>query len=365
MWYKPYGKTGKEISVVSFGGMRFPDHKDWEVSARIVRHAHSKGINYFDTAPGYGKSEDIFGVAFRKMDRSTFYVSTKSMASDAKGLRADLEKSLQRMGVDYLDFFHIWCLVAPKSWTERKTGGAVAEAQKLQKEGLFRHLVVSAHLAGKDLREVLEDGVFEGATLGYCAINFPYRQEAVDAAGKLGLGVVAMNPIGGGIIPKNAERFGFLRGPEDPSVVAAAIRFVVSDPSVTSALVGFSSNEHVDQAVRAVEGFRPYDRQRIRQLQSRITESFNGLCTGCGYCLPCPQGVDIPRMMDAYNHKLIGSGEDKEITNRLKWHWGLEAKDAAACALCGKCEETCTQHLPIMERMKHIAALAEADKPKT
>ncbi len=357
MWTKPYGSTGKDVSVVSFGGMRFDKNQDHETNAGVVRHAFDRGVNYFDTAPGYADSEDIFGVAFREMPRDEFLVATKSMKSDGAALRRELETSLRRMGVEKIDFFHIWCLKAPEEWEQRKSGGAVDAAMKAKAEGLVEHVVCSSHMAGPELREVLAEGYFEGVLLGYCAINFPYREEAVRAAGELGLGVVTMNPLGGGIIPQNRERFDFLRGPEDRSVVEAAVRFNVSHLEITSALVGFTTTDQVDEVVDAVEGFEPWPAERIDAVREQVVESFDELCTGCGYCLPCPQGVNIPRMMDAYNHKILQGG-DQAIVNRLKWHWGLTLADAEACSLCGQCEPRCTQKLPIRKRMEEIQAIA-------
>jgi hypothetical protein len=364
MLYKRYGKTGKEISAIGFGGMRFANPEDIDANARIVLHAYRRGINYFDTAPSYckDKSEEIIGAAVKRMDRRRIYVSTKSMESDGKKLRGNLERSLKRLNVDRIDFFHIWCVVTMDAWKERKAGGAVAAAQKAREEGLISHLAVSSHLSGGDLRKVLEEGIFEGATLGYCALNFPYRQEAIDAAGKMKLGVVTMNPLGGGLIPKHAKRFDFIRSPKDPSVVAAALRFNVSQPAVTCALVGFTTIEHVDEAVAAIDNFQPHDARRIRAMREKILDSFEGFCTGCGYCLPCPEGIDVPRMMDAYNLAIL-RGKIQAAADRLNWHWDLTPADAKACSLCGACEERCTQHLPIRDRLKEIAGIP-SEKPK-
>ncbi len=89
--------------------------------------------------------------------------------------------------------------------------------------------------------------------------------------------------------------------------------------------------------------------------------SFNSLCTGCGYCLPCPMNINVPQFMDAYNMKLLQDGKPQDAINRLKWHWGADNLAAKTCSLCGQCETKCTQHLPIRDRMKEIANV-EPDK---
>lgn len=362
MWYKPYGKTGKEVSVIGFGGMRFPKPAETEAMAEIVHYAHNKGINYFDTAPYYcdDKSEEIMGCAFKTMKRNTYYVSSKCGEADGGKFRASLEKSLKRLGVDYVDFFHVWCLLWPNQLKERTDGGAIAAALKAKEEGLIKHVVVSTHLNGDDIAAVLDTGHFEGLTIGYNALNFPFRQKGLEAAQKHNIGVATMNPLGGGLIARNAERLGFLKAPGDRSVVEAALRFNVSQPAITMALVGFSGNQEIDQAVAAVENFTPYSAEHIEKVKAQISKSFDGFCTGCEYCLPCPANISIPRLMDGYNQKILG-GNDQDVLNRLKWHWNVPASQAAECIQCGQCEDQCTQHLPIRERLAMIAGLQPAE----
>jgi predicted aldo/keto reductase-like oxidoreductase len=358
MWYKPYGQTGHQVSVIGFGGMRFPQPQDPQAMADLVRYAHDRGINYFDTAPIYcdDKSEEIMGRAFQGMPRDSFYCSSKCGSARGDELRQSLERSLRRLGLETIDFYHIWCLLHPRQLQERIEGGAIAAAVQAKEQGLIRHLVVSTHLPGDEIAKVLASGYFEGMTLGYNALNFPFRSEGVAAAQRLGLGVVTMNPLGGGMIPRNAERLAFLMGPGDRSVTEAALRFNVSQPGITVALVGFAERREIDQAVAAVDGFTAYPPAHIDRLKSRVRDSFNGFCTGCGYCLPCPSEVEIPKFMDSYNQSILdGTG----ILQWLKGHWNLGPADAAACTQCGHCEDSCTQHLPIRDRLAQIAALTE------
>ncbi len=361
MWYKPYGSTGKQVSVIGFGGMRFPKPDDLDAMAEVVLHAHQRGINYFDTAPHYcnDKSEAIMGRAFRAMPRDSFYCSSKCGSARGDEFRQSLERSLDRLGVNTIDFFHVWCLLKPEQLAQRVAGGAIGAALRAREEGLIRHVVVSAHLDGPNIQRVLEAGYFEGITLGYNVLNFPFRAQGLAAAEKLHLGVATMNPLGGGMIPKQADRLSFLKGPNDKNVVEAAIRFNVSHSAVTLALVGMGSKEEVDAAVDAVKDFQPYTAEHIEKIKAHISKEFDGFCTGCGYCMPCPANLSIPQLMDAYNQKILsGNGDGKAVANRLKWQWGLSPELAADCLQCGKCEEACTQHLNIRERLEYIAGLA-------
>lgn len=367
MLTKPYGRTGKQIPVIGFGGMRFETPGDIDASAALVRYAYDKGVRYFDTAPSYcqGNSEIIMGRGLAGLNRDDYFISTKSGKPSGDAVRKDLEQSLQKMNIDQIDFFHIWCVVTLDEWKERVQGGAVAAAIKAKEEGLVKHLAISSHLRGNQLAEVLKQAPFEGVLLGYCAINFPYRQVAIDSAGEMGLGVVTMNPLGGGLIPQNAQRLDFIRSPQDKTVVEAALRFNISHPAVTCALVGFSNTQHIDQACQAVQDFTPYPVEHLEQVQEKILSSFNDLCTGCGYCLPCPKGIKTPQMMDVYNQLILSGGDTQSVLNRLKWHWNVCGNPIEECVQCGLCEKRCTQHLPVQERLQEIAQIVSSDRSQS
>jgi predicted aldo/keto reductase-like oxidoreductase len=354
---KIFGATGERLGAIGFGGMRFSDPRDPARCADLLRYAHTRGIDYFDTAPFYceDQSEAIFGLALSGLPRESFRVSTKSSAADGVRLRADLERSLERLRLDRIDFFHIWCLMSRQDWDSRLAGGALDAAQRAQQDGLVRHLVCSSHLPGAEIADVLACGAFAGVTLGYNAVNFPYRAPAVRAAAELGLGVVAMNPLAGGLIPRNPGRFAFLAEPGEGSVVAGALRFLLADPSVTVALVGFATEREVDEAVAAAADVRDVSPGRAAALRAQVEERFDQICTGCGYCLPCPVGIPIPRLLDVYNVRLLG-GDDGEVQARYRWHWNISEDLVGACTDCGDCEPRCTQHLPIRERMRSLPA---------
>ncbi len=358
MQYRTYGQTGKQVSVIGFGGMRFEDPKDTKQAVELVHYAYERGVNYFDTAPAYCNdlSESLMGEAFRDMDRDSFFVSTKSGAPQGDALRRDLEKSLERMGIEKIDFFHIWGVLSLEAWEQRKRGGAVAAALKAREEGLVEHVVFSTHMPGEEMLSVFEEHVMEGVTLGYNAINFPLRKRGLQGAAAAGLGVVTMNPLGGGLIPQFEEKFQFIKKDPADTIVQAALRFNLSHAEITSCLVGFKNREEVDAALKALDQFEPYGGEEVKRMEQEIEDAFDGLCTGCQYCMPCPAGLMIPQLMDGYNHMMLYHDE-QQVINRMHWHWWLKPETAAACTECGECEDKCTQHLPIIERMKEMAKL--------
>ncbi|MHC4637492.1 MAG: aldo/keto reductase [Planctomycetota bacterium] len=359
MLYHKYGTTGIDVSAIGFGGMRFEDQEDADSCASLMKAAYDAGINYFDTAPGYGKSEELFGVAFKEMkktrDEKPFYVSTKSWQADPGEVRRDLEQSLEKMGLEYIDFFHVWYLLSLEEYRTRKANGVLKQFERLKDEGLIKHICVSTHMDGSDVSELMRDYPFEGILLGYSAMNFGYRQAGIEAAAELGRAVVVMNPLGGGIIPRHPVRFSFVRTREDETVVEGALRFLLNDPRITISLVGLSNLEQLAEAVSAVDGYRPISGEKVQEIRDSLTEGFNELCTCCRYCEDCPEEIPVPKLMDVYNHHIL-QGDLKGTFQRMTLVWGIKADTDhfSRCTECGKCESLCTQKLPIIERLKIV-----------
>ena len=362
MIYHTHPSTGLQLSAIGFGGMRFENTNDPDSCAELLMAAYQAGINYFDTAIGYDKSEEMFGHALKEMKKTRnerpFYVSSKTFAGTRDDLRRDIETSLTRMGLDYIDFYHFWCLLSPEIYQQRKS--ILKEFEALKDEGLIRHICVSTHMSGADTAVMLRDYPFESVLLGYSAMNFLFRESGLDAASAAKIGVIVMNPLGGGIIPQHPERFEYLKTTEDETVVEAALRFLISDERITTSLVGFSNMAQLQQALSAVEGYSPRSKEQLAKMRLGMKESFNELCTGCQYCDHCPVGLPVPKLMDAYNQYLL-SDNRQDIANRLNWHWGLlkERGYYEQCTECGQCEQACTQHLPIIQRIKEVADAAE------
>ncbi len=367
MIYHPYGTTGIQLSAIGFGGMRFPDQQDVDGCAALVKKAWDLGITYFDTAIGYGQSEALFGAAFKEMKQQRqekpFYVATKTNKAEPGEIRRELETSLERMGLEQIDFYHVWCVMDRNSFMNRRRKGALQAFEQLQREGLIRHICVSSHMTGAEIEWMLEEYPFAGILLGYSVMNYAYRDQGISAAARLGRGVVIMNPLGGGIIPQHPERFDFVRTRPEESVVQGALRFLLNDARITTALVGFSNQAQLEEAVAATEGFAGVSEAALQEIRTHLSASFDTLCTGCGYCDHCPEGVPVPKMMDSYNQYML-SGKPDHIAERLGWHWGISRKSPVfdLCSECGQCEEACTQKLPIRERLKEIKRLAQKNR---
>ena len=365
MYYKEYGNTGIQVSAIGFGAMRY-DEEDvkaerFAACAEIPLYAFEHGINYWDTAPWYcdDKSEEITGIAVSQVPRDRIYLSSKQNFGTVFGdptrdnFFKRLELSLKRLQTDYIDFYHLWCLLDLQAY-EKGMEQLYRYFEEAKSQGMIRNIVFSSHMQGNDIETVIESGKFRGMLIGYNALNYQFRQSGLEKAYSNGMGVVAMNPLGGGVIPQNPEIFKYLTEGTDLNVAEAALRFVASHKEVTITLNGCTTKDQVDQAVRAVQGLEEKPAKEIVAHYANLGTALNDLCTGCGYCDACPVHIPIPKLMDAYNHKIF-SGEIKSAYQRCDWHWGIKPALAADCISCGYCEKECTQHLNIIERLKEIA----------
>ncbi len=372
MIYKQYGKTGKNVSAVGFGGMRFDLSLGQEKNADILQYAYDKGINFFDTAPGYSEdqSEDIFGIFCERLkgEREKINICTKCMpfrAPTKAEAIAVVEKSLKRLKTDYIDFFYTWCIRKRGHYEEAIAAGGFYEGlQECKEKGLIKHLTISSHLQGNELKGILDEGRFEGVLLGVNVLNFPFRWPAVQSAYESGYGVVAMNPLAGGAIPKNEKALGFL-AQSGETATEAALRFCISCPQITVTLNGFTNTGHIDTACKAADSATPFTDEEIERVKKNVGANMDALCTGCGYCLKeCPKHIPIARYLQMYNEKIFEAKNEEEMIKAMEHHynWGVLVErfaDAKDCVKCHRCEEACTQHLNIMERLDEIATIQE------
>ena len=361
MIYREYGQTGKKVSILGFGGMRFKNIDDHDECAAMMLAAAEGGVNYFDTAPGYfeTKSETVFGKGFAQMRKANlpYFSATKTFKSAGDDIRREIDGQLKRLDIDFIDFYHIWCITALDNWQSRKKDGVLQTFSKLKEEGLIKHICISSHLIKDEIKELLLEDVFEGVLFGYSAYNFKSRQAAFDAIKEKNLGAVVMNPLGGGIINRHPQLFSFLQRPGE-NITAAALRFLWDHPEISTTLVGFKTMEHVKEALAAIDGYRPRTAAELEAVKAKAGASLEGICTGCAYCDKCPEGIPIPQLMDAYNQKILGYKNGKDlIGDRLYWHWDIDSAIAGKCTACALCSKSCTQQIDIIERLKEIAQL--------
>jgi predicted aldo/keto reductase-like oxidoreductase/Tfp pilus assembly protein PilF len=359
MQLREYGKTGKKVSLLGFGTSRFfpEDYATEPGKEKLVRllvKANDMGINYFDTWHDYGNGqcEEVLGTALKRM-QGDVYVATKSHGCllDADETRRRLEASLRRLQVEKIHFYHMWRILHMDHFRAyTRPGGPYEGALRAKHEGLIDHICFSAHCDGATIAEIASSGYFEGVMLGYNIINFKYREEGLRAAATAGLGVAIMNPLAGGILPRNTQAFSF--AVEDgEKITDLALNFCTSDAAVSVVLSGMANEKELENNLHVAENAAGLSRQRIDELRSRLTEEFNFLCNGCRYCEGCPNDIAIHKYMLSYNDYILHS---PQAFFQSVGSWELPSSEPLPCSHCGLCEEKCSQHIPIR---KHIDAI--------
>ncbi len=362
MNYTTYGKTGETVSLLGMGGMRWNKEISDDAAVAALRRANGLGVNYFDTAPGYcdDRSESILGKALEDMPTDNWLVATKGPNSLSESeVRKKIETSLKRLGVDRIDFYFLWCIITLDAYENAKrSGGCLDGILKAHEEGLVKHVGISSHMESAGLRKIVDDDIFEFLMVPYNAINFGQREEGVRYAVEHGLGIAAMNPLHGGIIAQYKDKLSIFEG-SDRNGVEEGLRFCIESPYIDIALSGMNTVEQVEENIGYAD---KYDKLTAEQFETHVEElrsSFDAMCTSCAYCVPgCPENIFIPAYMEVYNHYLL-TGDIEGTKKRLSWHkqFGLlngREETTSSCIECGACEETCTQYLDVMSRLKWL-----------
>lgn len=378
MIYREFGKTGKKVSVLGMGCSRFlPEQyktsEGMQRCADLIVKAWENGVNYFDTAPSYcdWKSEEIVGIAMKRIKGKAFISCKSSSTMDvtADALRRRLDTSLKKMNVSKITFYNMWGILNYEQYLDViKTGGPYEGALAAKKEGLIEHICFSAHCTGAEIERILEDDLFEGITIGYNAINFKFREQGLAAAKRKGIGVATMNPLYGGVIPANGNRFDFIRNNRKQTLAQSALLFNASHEEISVVLSGIANAHDLQENLLAFEENNIFSSDKIADIKEKIQTEFDSLCTGCNYCTGCPEGLKVNQLMLAYNQILLtGEREEGKKTDFVVqefrkymydvWRYGAET--VFNCRKCGYCAKKCTQHLPIIERIEEINQLAE------
>lgn len=384
MQYRTLGQTGANVSVLGFGAMRLPQLEDGtcdiEQSIPLLRKGLDLGINYIDTAYVYikGTSEVAVGQAIKGYDREKLYLATKIPVGKAEDATAEvwrgkLQESLSRFDTPYIDFilFHglTW-----EAYTNHvsQPGMALDEAKKAQAEGLVRHICFSSHDTPQNIIKLIDTGEFASMLVQY---NFLARdnEPAIAHAGERGMGVVVMGPVAGGRLAIPEGVFEDKEGLLEVKTPELALRFVWNHPAVTVALSGMNEESQITENASAAKRAGEMSAQENAEIQRLVEENqklADLYCTGCAYCMPCPNNVNIPENFRYMNwFRVWGMEEEaKKAYARLSeegtwgpWVGRIEGLNAEECVECGACEPKCPQNIPIIEQLAEVAKTLGSD----
>ncbi len=384
MLYRDFGKTGEKVSVLGFGCMRLPiigddpTCVDQENAINMIRYAVDQGVNVIDTAYPYhsssldhgGASEPIVAKALKDGYRDKVKIATKLpswMIETREDMDKYLNEQLERLETDYIDFYMIHG-INKTYWENLKELGFDKFLDQAIADGRIKHAGFSFHHRIELFKEVVDQYDWSFCLIQYNYLDRDYQAgtEGLEYAYHKGLGVAVMEPLRGGQlavnIPEDVQEV-FDSSDVKRSPAEWALRWVWNHPEVSVVLSGMGTMDQIKENLKIAEEAQP---NSLTDEELKITDQAKSIfddklkinCTGCGYCLPCPNGVSIPENFAKYNdYFLFGSPETKDVY--LFHYMGLimENERAEVCTECGICEEHCPQNIPIIQELKKVKEL--------
>lgn len=376
MRYRTMGKTGVEVSNLGFGCMRLPvidgkpDRIDYPKATELLHYAIDQGVNYIDTAWFYhatqfgqpGMSEPFVGEALGGGWRDRVNLATKlpqQLVKERDDMDRFLEKQLERLQTDHIDFYLVHG-VNGDTWDRMRDLGVREFLDGAKADGRIRHASFSYHGQPEDFARVVDDydgWAFAQIQYNYMDVDYQAGHNGLLYAAEKGLGIVVMEPLRGGSLAKNVPQeiqAVFDETGEQRTPAEWALRYVWNEPGVSTVLSGMNELDQVIENLAAAERGAPnalsaediavFDKAR-EAMRSKIKVE----CTKCGYCQPCPYGVDIPGCFAALNTSHMWD-------NKNPWQAGYTAVagKAGLCEECGQCETMCPQDLPIPDLLKEV-----------
>jgi len=375
MLFRTVPKTGDRLSILGFGCMRLPSKNggiDEARAIRQIRHAIDSGVNYLDTAPAYhlGKSEQVLGKALQDGYREKVRIATKLPHWEVRD-RADMDRilsgQLRTLGTDHIDYYLLHSL-SKESWEKMKNLGVPEFLDQAKAAGTIKNAGFSFHGTLSAFKEIVDAYDWQ-----FCQIQYNFLDENNQAgtqglryaAGK-NLAVMVMEPLRGGNlagpVPDEIQRI-WDKAPIKRSAAEWGLRWVWNHPEVTVVLSGMNNEYHIDENLKAAgsalpESLTTDDLARISRVKETYLRLMKVGCTGCGYCMPCPVGIDIPGCFALYNAHHLFPKDRSTRFHYISRHGGIigDVSYAGLCRQCGKCAKACPQHLPIPELMKDVKA---------
>jgi predicted aldo/keto reductase-like oxidoreductase len=375
MKYRKFGKLDWKVSALGFGLMRLPiigrdaSKIDEEQAIKMIRYAVDQGVNYLDTAFGYhqGESEVVLGKALKDGYREKVRIATKLpvyRVEKQENLEEYFNTHLKRLQTDHIDFYLMHGL-REASWSKVKKFDIISWAEEKLDEGKINHIGFSFHDKLELFKEIIDNynWTFCQIQLNYMDTEYQAGLEGLRYAANKGLAVVVMEPIKGGklaVTPPQEVLDIWAKATRKRSPAEWALQWVWNLPEVSVVLSGMSNMRHIEENISYSDRSGPGALlEHELSLYEEVKDAYNKLgfigCTACQYCVPCPEGVDIPTILGQYNEYYM-SGGSEEIRKNY-WQNINPENHASKCIACGICEEKCPQHLPIRKFMNEATRL--------
>ena len=372
-------KKGEDVSLLGFGCMRWTrkgGRIDIEKAEKEVLKAVESGVNYFDTAYVYTGNEAALGEILKRNPglREKINIATKLphyLIKSKAGMEKMFQEELRRLGTDYIDYYLMHMLTDTDTWKNLCDMGVLDWILEKKRSGKIRNIGFSYHGHTEVFCNLID--VYDW---DFCQIQYNYMDEHSQAgrkglqyAAKKGIPVIIMEPLRGGrlvsMLPNEAKKI-FSSAAPDRTPAEWAFRWLYNQPEVTCVLSGMNSLAMVEENVRIASDTEPgsmtdEEMQVFEQVKEAISGKIRVNCTGCGYCMPCLKGVDIPGtfrcLNEIYTESRGGARREYLMTTAFR-----KNKSAASqCVKCGKCEKHCPQAIEIRKELS--AAVKELETP--
>ena len=362
-------RLGRDISILGFGCMRFTkkgNRIDLDKAEQEILAAYEAGVNYYDTAYIYDGSEVALGEILKRNGlRDHVYIADKLpqyLLKTPKAIDKYFEEHLKRLQTDHIDFYLMHMLGDLPAWEKLKKLGIEDWIDRQKKAGRITQIGFSFHGNTETFLEVLNAYDWD-----FCQIQYNYLDEntqagrkGLEAAHAKGIPVIIMEPLRGGklvsLLPDKAKRM-IHADPKHRTPAQLAFRWLWDQEAVTCVLSGMNSLKMVRENCETADGarvgeFDEADFRLIEKVKASINEKIKVGCTGCGYCMPCPKGIDIPAVFRCYNtmytEKRVAGWKEYLQTVALQ----KNSVFPSACIRCGKCASHCPQHLAVPDELK-------------
>lgn len=347
------GKTGLDVSIIGFGGIKLPG-VDEDMTTEVLNKALDMGINFFDTARGYGDSEIKIGKAISHR-RKEYFICTKSHVKTAEQMKKEIEQSLTNLKTDYIDVYLLHSLRLPEQYeTVMSSNGALSALKEAKSQGLIKHIGFSSHRYRETMKLGIESGEFEVIMVAYNILNDELVDEDVMPLAKENdMGVIVMKPLAGGALASPPEEVDFA-GKITVSATQA-LRFVLANDAVTLAIPGMTKVSELIENVQVGNTFQQMSADEKRELIEAAEALGKEFCRGCGYCLPCPNEIKIPVIL-----RHLGYYTKYGLKDWARGRYSMVEVKADECGECGECEDKCPYELPIIEKLKQAHQLLVA-----
>ncbi|MBR3691001.1 MAG: aldo/keto reductase [Eggerthellaceae bacterium] len=369
-------RYGNQLSILGYGCMRFPQKLgriDMAATEAQIMTAFRKGVNYFDTAYIYAGSEAALGEILEKNDiRSQVYIATKLPQYLIKNV-ADLDKlfneQLKRLRTDYVDYYLMHMLSDAVSWQRLKDLGIEEWIRQKRESGAIRQVGFSYHGNADTFNELIDvhDWDFCQIQYNYMDVNSQAGRRGLLHAHEKGVPVIIMEPLRGGKLvnqlPEEAKRiFAHYKTKRTPA--QWAFRWLWSQPEVTVVLSGMNSEAMILDNIQTASDVQlgeigPEDDAMLESVVRALNSKTKVECTACGYCMPCPKGVDIPGTFAAYNRRYSEGWYDAQYEYMMCTALRKNPASIANCTQCGLCERHCPQNIEIRARLQDAKKVLE------